>query len=97
MGSHNDGDAFFLSKVFKKLSNMMTGFRIQSSGRFICKQNRRTMGHSSGNGNPLSLTTGKLNRIVVAALRKTAADYRAQFEALLQAQQEALEKASDLF
>ena len=33
----------------------------------------------------------------VAALRKTAADYRAQFESLLQAQQEALEKASDLF
>ena len=33
----------------------------------------------------------------VAALRKTAADYRAQFEALLQAQQEALEKAADLF
>ena len=33
----------------------------------------------------------------VAALRKTAADYRAKFEALLQAQQEALEKASDLF
>ena len=33
----------------------------------------------------------------VAALKKTAADYRAQFEALLQAQQEALEKASDLF
>ena len=33
----------------------------------------------------------------VAALRKAAADYRAQFEALLQAQQEALEKASDLF
>ena len=33
----------------------------------------------------------------VAALRKTAADYRKQFEALLQAQQEALEKASDLF
>ena len=33
----------------------------------------------------------------VAALRQTAADYRAKFEALLQAQQEALEKASDLF
>ena len=33
----------------------------------------------------------------VAALRKAAADYRTQFEALLQAQQEALEKASDLF
>ena len=33
----------------------------------------------------------------VATLRKTAADYRARFEALLQAQQEALEKASDLF
>ena len=33
----------------------------------------------------------------VAALRKTAADYRAKFEALLQAQQAALEKASDLF
>ena len=33
----------------------------------------------------------------VAALRKTAADYRTRFEALLQAQQEALEKASDLF
>ena len=33
----------------------------------------------------------------VAALRKTAADYRARFEALLQAQQEALDKASDLF
>ena len=33
----------------------------------------------------------------VAALKKTAADYRAQFEALLQAQQEALEKAADLF
>ena len=33
----------------------------------------------------------------VAALKKTAADYRASFEALLQAQQEALEKASDLF
>ena len=33
----------------------------------------------------------------VAALRKAAADYRAQFEALLQAQQEALEKAADLF
>ena len=33
----------------------------------------------------------------VTALRKTAADYRTQFEALLQAQQEALEKASDLF
>ena len=33
----------------------------------------------------------------VAALKKTAADYRAAFEALLQAQQEALEKASDLF
>ena len=33
----------------------------------------------------------------VAALRKTAADYRKQFEALLQAQQEALEKAADLF
>ena len=33
----------------------------------------------------------------VAALKKTAADYRASFEALLQAQQEALEKATDLF
>ena len=33
----------------------------------------------------------------VAALKKTAADYRARFEELLQAQQEALEKASDLF
>ncbi len=33
----------------------------------------------------------------VAALKKTAADYRAKFESLLQAQQEALEKASDLF
>ena len=33
----------------------------------------------------------------VAALRKTAADYREQFEALLQAQQEALDKASGLF
>ncbi len=33
----------------------------------------------------------------VSALRRAAANYRAQFEALLQAQQEALEKASDLF
>ena len=33
----------------------------------------------------------------VAALKKTAADYRAQFEALLQAQQEALDKAEGLF
>ena len=33
----------------------------------------------------------------VAALKKTAADYRTQFEALLQAQQAALDKASDLF
>ena len=33
----------------------------------------------------------------VAALRKAAADYRSQFEALLQAQQEALEKAGNLF
>ena len=33
----------------------------------------------------------------VAGLKTAAADYRAKFEALLQAQQEALEKASDLF
>ena len=33
----------------------------------------------------------------VAALKKAAADYRAQFEALLQAQQEALDKATGLF
>jgi cell division initiation protein len=33
----------------------------------------------------------------VETLKKAAADYRAKFEALLQAQQEALEKASDLF
>ena len=33
----------------------------------------------------------------VAGLKAAAADYRAKFEALLQAQQEALEKASDLF
>ena len=33
----------------------------------------------------------------VAQLKETATNYRAQFEALLQAQQEALEKASDLF
>ena len=33
----------------------------------------------------------------VAALKKTAAEYRARFEELLQAQQEALEKAADLF
>ena len=33
----------------------------------------------------------------IEALKKTAADYRAKFEALLQAQQEALEKAADLF
>ena len=33
----------------------------------------------------------------VAALKKTAADYRAQFEALLQAQQAALDKATGLF
>lgn len=33
----------------------------------------------------------------VAALKQTAADYRASFEALLQAQQEALDKATDLF
>ena len=33
----------------------------------------------------------------VADLKAAAADYRAKFEALLQAQQEALEKASDLF
>ncbi len=33
----------------------------------------------------------------IAALHEVAAEYRRQFEALLQAQQEALEKASDLF
>lgn len=33
----------------------------------------------------------------VAALKTAAAEYRTKFEALLQAQQEALEKASDLF
>ena len=33
----------------------------------------------------------------VADLKAAASDYRAKFEALLQAQQEALEKASDLF
>lgn len=33
----------------------------------------------------------------VSALKAAATDYRAKFEALLQAQQEALEKASDLF
>ena len=33
----------------------------------------------------------------VAALKTAATDYRTKFEALLQAQQEALEKASDLF
>ena len=33
----------------------------------------------------------------VTALKTTAADYRAKFEQLLQAQQEAREKASDLF
>ena len=33
----------------------------------------------------------------VAELKAAASDYRAKFEALLQAQQEALEKASDLF
>ena len=33
----------------------------------------------------------------VEALKTAAAEYRAQFEALLQAQQEAMEKASDLF
>ena len=33
----------------------------------------------------------------VAALKTAAAEYRAKFEALLQAQQEAMEKASDLF
>jgi hypothetical protein len=33
----------------------------------------------------------------VAALKKTAADYRRDFEALLHAQQDALEKAEGLF
>lgn len=33
----------------------------------------------------------------VAGLKTAAADYRAKFEALLQAQQEAMEKAADLF
>ena len=33
----------------------------------------------------------------VAALKTAASEYRAKFEALLQAQQEAIEKASDLF
>lgn len=33
----------------------------------------------------------------VAALKEAASDYRTKFEALLQAQQEAIEKASDLF
>ena len=33
----------------------------------------------------------------VAELRKAAAEYRKNFEALLQAQQEAIEKASNLF
>lgn len=33
----------------------------------------------------------------IAALKEVAADYRAKFEALLQAQQDALDKATDLF
>ena len=33
----------------------------------------------------------------VAALKAAAAEYRAKFESLLQAQQEAMEKAADLF
>ena len=33
----------------------------------------------------------------IAGLKEVAAEYRRQFEALLQAQQEALEKATDLF
>ena len=33
----------------------------------------------------------------VAALKKAASDYRTQFEALLQAQQDALDKAAELF
>ena len=44
----------------------------------------------------LNETRDKLNR-EVAALKTAAADYRTKFEQLLQAQQEALEKASDLF
>lgn len=39
---------------------------------------------------------GKLTQ-QVTNLRAAAADYRSRFEALLQAQQEAIEKASDLF
>ncbi|MCQ2457214.1 MAG: DivIVA domain-containing protein [Clostridia bacterium] len=38
----------------------------------------------------------QLNR-ELEALRKVVADYRASFEALLQAQQDALDKATDLF
>ena len=51
-------------ELVKKLHDFITGLCIQITRRFISKNNRRPIYNGPGNGNTLTLSPGKLIRLV---------------------------------
>src|SRR5688500_4974411 len=67
VGDQNDRVALFM-ELLEKFHDLVTGFRVESTGRLIGEQNRRMIYESPGNGNPLALAAGKFIRLVPDAV-----------------------------
>ena len=59
MGNHNNRNAFVI-QFLEKIHYLFAGGAVQSAGRFIGKKNFRMVDDSTGNGNTLLLSAGKL-------------------------------------
>ena len=59
MGHHDD--KVILCNLFEKLHYLFARVTVESTGGFICKQNRRAVHQCTGNGHPLHLTTRELH------------------------------------
>ena len=60
VGDHHDGDAFII-ELLEDLHDLLTGFGIQSAGRFVGQEHFWIIHDSSGDGHTLALTAGKLS------------------------------------
>ena len=70
VGDHHDRDAEFLIDLAQQGEGGRRGFRVESRGGFVRKQNSRVVGQGSGNTDTLLLTAGKLRGILLRMFRK---------------------------
>ena len=72
MGDHHQGDSL-LVQFIKQFQHFSRGVRVEGAGGLVRQEKTRAIDDSSGDGDPLLLTSGELVGTIVQTLTQTDA------------------------